>query len=108
MDLDVGVGPCEDGRKFTTLQAVGFYPCYRNQKGRSPMPVVSGKPGSIRFRGLIRAQFQRAVQMIDASLAYDQKLLARIPAQNWMSAPQRAALQAVAVQFEAWLAAKNS
>jgi hypothetical protein len=71
------------------------------------MPIVYGKPGSLRFRGLLRAQAKRTATLLDSILAYNAKLQARVPAQNWLSAPDKLTLQNAGTVLDAMLLQKN-
>lgn len=72
------------------------------------MSIHSGKPGSIRIRGLQRAQLQKTAKLVDSMVAYDEKLLAKTPPVIFLTAPQRTQFQAMAVTCEQLLDQKNT
>jgi len=53
------------------------------------MPVVNGKPGSRRIRGVVRAQLQRAALVVQSVLNYDDKCRARTPPTVFLTDAQR-------------------
>ena len=53
------------------------------------MPLKFAPPGSKRFRGLIRAQMAKAVEMLNSINNYDTKLSLRNPPTNFLSPTQK-------------------
>lgn len=52
------------------------------------MPLKFAPPGSKRFRGLIRNQLTKAVQMLNSINNYNTKLAARVPPTPFLSGAQ--------------------
>jgi hypothetical protein len=71
------------------------------------MPVVSGKPGSIRYKGRMRAQLKKADAMLNDLLAYNAKLTARVPPVLFLTAPQIATFNGCTAACQVLLHAKN-
>ena len=72
------------------------------------MPVVPGKPGSIRYRGKLRAQLQVCVAKCKEIIAYNTKEAARVPPVQVLSPAQLANFQTTAVDCTTLLDAKNT
>lgn len=71
------------------------------------MPVVFGKPGSIRYRGKMRAQMQKSIVELRALNAYNTKLSNRVPPIPFMTAAQSLQVANMVLQLQAWLDTKN-
>jgi len=52
------------------------------------MPVVPGKPGSVRLRGTIRAQVRQLRQRAARVVLYNAQLSARTPPTEWLTEEQ--------------------
>jgi hypothetical protein len=71
------------------------------------MPVVPGKPGSIKLRGKIRAQLQVCFAKCQEIIAYNTKLAARTPPVQLLTPAQLADFQTTAVDCTTLLDEKN-
>lgn len=62
------------------------------------MPVVPGKPGTKRIRGQIRAQAEATRKKIISIIAYSDKLAAKVPPVELLSADARAIMNSARVE----------
>jgi len=76
---------------------------------RAPMPVVPGKPGTIRVRGKVRAQCQVALAKMNELLAYQTKSGMQVPPPNppFLSALNLASVTACQAAMKNLLMQKN-
>lgn len=72
------------------------------------MPVVPGKPGSMRLRGTIRAQVRQCRQRCAAIVLYNAKISARTPPVDWLTDEQIDAFIATQQACTQLLNAKNA
>ena len=71
------------------------------------MPIVFGKPGTLHFRGRIRAQLLAAADTLASILAYDVKLGARVPPENFLLGADKATIIACRTALLTYYSQKN-
>ena len=71
------------------------------------MSVVFGKPGTLRYRGRLRAQMQRTVVLIGDILAYNQKLRNRVPPITVFADADAVSFAATSITLQGYIAEKN-
>lgn len=71
------------------------------------MPVVSGKPGSIRIRGVLRSQCKQVKARMVSMLAYNTKLAAKVPPVTFLSELNLASVTACRDAMANLLAQRN-
>lgn len=71
------------------------------------MPVVPGKPGTLRYRGVLRAQLGKGSHTLNSILNYNTKIAARVPPISFLTGPQVTTLQTASLLLQQLLTVKN-
>jgi len=72
------------------------------------MPVNPGKPGTVRIRGVTRAQCKQVNARMASFLAYNTKLAAQVPPITFLSPLNLASVQACQTAMQNLLDQKNT